>query len=163
MSYEGVGTPSDSGSSNNAYATVAEAEDYFDGVLRKDAWVSASSSDKLAALIQATTAMDRLNFVGELADEEQTLQFPRNNDTDVPDDIKFACAEEALSLLDEKDPEIEFEMVSVPTAQFGQLKTSMDTRQPPPHIIAGIMSIKAWRFLLHYLQDPAGARIARVS
>ena len=49
----------------SAYATVAEANAYFDGRLYSTIWATACVSNKEKALAQAARIIDRLNFAGE--------------------------------------------------------------------------------------------------
>jgi hypothetical protein len=148
-----------------AYLTVEEAVIYFDtGRLGSDAWDCASATDRGKALVMATRAIDRLNYHGEKTDPDQTLQFPRLNDTEVPQDIKDACAEEALALLDGKDPEAEREALGITDQSFGPLKAKFDRETSRPiNILHGIMSATAWSYILPYLRDPLTLRISRTS
>ena len=119
---------------STAYCTEAEVDDYMSGRLSTDAWDSAIAGDKDAARIMATRAIDRLNFVGKKTDLSQELQFPRDADSDVPQEIKNACAEEALSLLDGKDPDLEFENIGMTSQTYANVRSSYDTDRPAEHI-----------------------------
>ncbi len=83
-----------------AYVTTTEAEDYFAGRLYADTWHRAGTPTRGAALEMATRAIDRLTLKGRRADPEQTLAFPRHPEKEVPQAVKDACCEEALSLMD---------------------------------------------------------------
>jgi hypothetical protein len=146
------------------YLTLAEAQTYFDGRLDTTAWDCADTGRRTKALLQATRAIDRLNFAGEKADEDQALQFPRLGDTVVPDDIKCATAEEALALLDGKSPEMEREALGITEQTLGPVKAKFDTSTGRSiNILHGIMSATAWSFLLPYMRDPLTIRTSRVS
>ena len=147
----------------SAYATTVEAATYFSERLNTDAWDDAVTGDKTKALAQATKIIDRLNFLGELADEDQDNQFPRDNDTEVPNDIKYACCEIALALLDGVDPEIEFENLSMVAQGYGNVKSTYDREIPAAHILAGVPSVTAWRYLSPYLRDPYSITLRRVN
>ena len=148
-----------------AYLTLVEASTYFDeNRLHTDAWDCADPIDRNKALNMATRAMDRLNYHGEKADSTQELQFPRLNDTAIPQDIQYACAEEALSLLDGKDPEAEREALGITETAIGPVKAKFDTQTARPiNILHGIMSATAWSYLLPYLRDPLTMRMSRTS
>jgi len=147
-----------------AYITRMEAQVYFDGRLNTGPWDAADDTTKDKALLQATRAMDRLNFRGEKADESQALQFPRSGDDTVPEDIECACAEEALALLDGKDPEMEREALAITEQTFGKIKAKFDRDAGRPiNILNGIMSATAWGYLLPYLRDPLTMRISRTT
>ena len=146
------------------YATIVEAQAYFDGRLNTDAWDDATDdAERNKALIMATTLMERLNFRGEKADIAQELQFPRGNDTAVPQDIKNACAEVALALLDGVDPEMEFDNLRMKSQAYGVVKSTYDSERAPEHYVAGIPSSIAWGFLKPYLRNVFTVRLDRVS
>lgn len=147
------------------YATIVEAQAYFDGRLNTDAWDDAADdAERNKALTMATiTVIDRLNFRGEKADSAQELQFPRGNDTVVPQDIKNACAEVALALLDGVDPEMEFDNLRMKAQAYGVVKSTYDTERAPEHYVAGVPSSIAWRFLKPYLRSVFTVRLDRVS
>lgn len=147
-----------------AYLTPVEAQVYFDGRLGTECWDDAQDTERTKALLQATRAIDRLNFRGEKTDSDQVLQFPRKDDTVVPDDIQCACAEESLSLLEGKDPEMERESLAVISQEFGKAKIKFDRDSGRPiNILNGIMSATAWSYILPYLRDPLTLRLSRTS
>lgn len=146
-----------------AYATSVEAQTYFDGRLNTDAWDDATSANKTKALSMATTLIDRLNFRGEKADSTQENQFPRGDDTVVPSDIKNACAEIALALLDGVDPELEFDNLRMKSQAYGVVRSTYESDRAPEHYVAGIPSSLAWRFLKPYLRGAYTIDTHRVS
>lgn len=147
-----------------AYITIVEATAYFDGRLYTSCWDDASDTDRNKALTMATRSLDRLNYHGQKADPAQVLQFPRLNDTVVPQDIKDGCAEEALALLDGKDPECERESIGITETVIGPVKAKFDRQTARPiNILHGIMSATAWSFILPYLRDPLTMRFSRTS
>jgi hypothetical protein len=60
-----------------AYLTTTEAGIYFAGRLDKGAWTDASDADKAAALVQATTDIDKLEYLGTKFELQQEHEFPR--------------------------------------------------------------------------------------
>ncbi len=148
---------------DKSYATVAEGETYFTERLNSDAWDDATEANKAKSLITATRLIDRLNFKGAKTDSEQTLQFPRDDDSSVPNDIKYACLEVALALLDGVDPEIEFENLSMVSQNYANVRSTYDRSIPNEHIVAGIPSVSAWRYLKPYLRDASSIDLSRVS
>ena len=146
------------------YATIVEAQAYFDGRLNTGPWDDADPADQDKALIMATmTCIERLNFRGEKTDSDQALQFPRGNDTDYPQDIKNACAEIALALLDGVDPELEFDNLRMKSQAYGVVRSTYDSDRAPEHYVAGIPSSIAWRFLKPYLRNVFTVNLNRVS
>lgn len=61
----------------NSYATVAEADAYFEDRLDAAAWSLASEEQREMALVTATTIIDTMRWLGYVKDSEQRLAFPR--------------------------------------------------------------------------------------
>ena len=146
-----------------AYLSLSAASDYFATRLNTQAWDSASDENAENALIMATEAIDCLNFYGKKAVESQDHQFPRYGDTLVPQDIQEACADIAIRLLDGVDPELEMENLTMTSQGYANVKSTYDRSTPPEHIVAGILSITAWRKIKPYLLDSRSVTINRVS
>ncbi len=107
----------------NSYATVAEADSYFDAHLYASAWTAATAVTKAAALVMATRLVDsQYQFHGYRAHDTQALQWPRERcpdpdrnlvtsttmspvltnfvpSTQVPQPVSFAVCEMARELL----------------------------------------------------------------
>jgi hypothetical protein len=97
----------------NSYATVAEAELYFENRIDVAAWVSAPEAEKAKALVTATSELDQMKWLGVAASAEQPLAFPRSGEyldprlgfnvnfksIGAPDRILKACYELAYHLL----------------------------------------------------------------
>ncbi len=147
----------------NSYCSCTDTQSYFDGRLNTDAWDDATSTNQQKALIQATRMIDRLNFIGKKTAETQIQQFPRDADTAVPTYIENACSELALSLLDGIDLEQEADNARTLSVRYATVALSYDKDAPPEHIIAGIPSIEAWRFLRPFIRDPQNINIQRVN
>ena len=76
-------------SNANAYASAVDGDAYHDGHLYATAWTGATAEQKEAALVMATRLIDsQYQFGGVLADEEQALQWPRE-DCRNPDGADF--------------------------------------------------------------------------
>ncbi len=166
------------------YGTVAEAAAYFAARLHERAWSRASVADRPKALWAATLIVDSLNFKGykapvytllqatpsatateiRAAEAIQALEFPRGADTEVPEDIRRATYEIAHSLLDGKDPELELEALGISSQGYASVRTTYHRSQVPiEHIINGIPSPQAWRWLKPFLRDDDALKLARVS
>lgn len=145
------------------YATKTEAQAYMDERLNVEPWTDASPEDQDKALKMATKIIDRLNYRGKKASDSQELQFPRDNDTEVPQDVKNATSEMALALLDDVDPELEFENLGMVSQTYDNIKSTYDRSRPSEHILAGVPSVVAWRFLKPFLRDPQAIDLSRVS
>ena len=116
------------------YLDETEAQTYFDTVLFTNVWDSATSEERLKALLMATRIIDRLNYFGSKVSESQEHQFPRtdgsNYDSTVPQQIKDACCEIALALLDGVDVNIERENLSVSKSKVKMSR--LPTTDHPP-------------------------------
>lgn len=163
------------------YGSVSEANSYFSMILHERAWSRASVTDRPKALYCATQVIDALNFKGskhpvyelddDASDEEirdaeasQALEFPRGDDTEVPEVIRLSCYEIASSLLDGKDPEVELETLGIVSQGYGTVRTTYNRAQVPiEHLINGIPNAKAWRWLRPFLRDDDAIRLSRVS
>jgi len=82
------------------YVSLTEANEYFSNRLHVDAWSSASDADKEKALRQATKEIDRQLLKGRKTNPSQPLAFPRYPDAEIPQNVKEACCEEALAILE---------------------------------------------------------------
>ena len=83
-----------------SYVSLAEANEYFSNRLHADAWVEASDADKEKALAMATKTIDRQRLNGRKTNPSQPLAFPRYPDAEIPQNVKEACCEEALAILE---------------------------------------------------------------
>lgn len=150
------------------YCDVAFAEAYFAERLHTEVWDQLTDDDigssvKLKALKHATGILETLNYAGDKSDPLQEYQFPRGIDTLVPDAIKKACCECAISLLDGINPDIELQNLLESNNQFANIKTNRDTTQSPEHILAGVPSVVAWRLIKPFLRDNKAVSLSRVS
>ena len=85
---------------SGSYCTIEEANEYFAGRLHAESWLEADDSTKEKALKQATRTIDRQPLKGRKTETSQTLAFPRYPDAEIPHNVKEACCEEALALLE---------------------------------------------------------------
>lgn len=150
------------------YCDIATADAYFADRLHTETWDALGSSDagiitKNKALKHATSILERLNYIGAKADDSQELQFPRGTDTVIPTDMKNACAECAISLLDGIDPDLEFKNLQETLSHFANIKSTRDASQFAEHILAGVPSIVAWRLIKPYLPDNRTVNLLRIS
>lgn len=71
------------------YNTVAEADSYFSSRYGYDKWAGLSDIQKEAALVSGSQIMDQFcTWNGEKTDEDQEGQFPRDGQTEVPEEVK---------------------------------------------------------------------------
>lgn len=98
------------------------------------------------------------------AEASQANEFPRGADTTVPEDIKIAEHEITYALLDGIDPDLELENLAVNNMGIGSVRASfIRSQEPQEHLINGVPSATAWRYLKPYLRDDDQIRLTRVS
>ena len=93
------------------YIDVIEANAYFADRLHSEAWDEATETDKAKALATASKRLDLLHYRGRPVNPDQGAAFPRlvqNQfgymvDIGIPQAVKDAVCEEALSLLAQSD------------------------------------------------------------
>lgn len=150
--------------------------DYFALNLNNATWNGATMQIKIAALMQATRAIERLNFVGDKLVATQPMQFPRNSippenaptipfpvEYDYPDDIENAAYEEASYLIDNSDTQSALQDINVLSEQLSSAKITYNRNIVPTNYRSGIMSILAWEYLQPYLRDPLTLNLSRAN
>ena len=170
------------------YGTLSEANEYFDNKLHEESWYNSDAPDRPKALIKATQIIDALNFKGykatvydilfdeygdELdeteeeireAEESQELEFPRGEDVDVPEPIKMACWEIAHALLDGVDPDLDVENLGVVSQGYASVRTTYARSQAQvEHLMHGVPSATAWRYIKPFLRDADEVKLSRVN
>lgn len=158
---------------SNSLVTVDVANLYFQTQLNSDAWDCASPTDKAKAVISATRLMNNLAYIGVKVYPNQFNEFPRRitkfdfqilpQQIRVPDAIRIACCEIALSLLDGVDLEFAIPGIAVQDDRYSNLRTSYKLNIIDEHVRAGIPSATAWLYIKPYLADPGAINLGRVS
>ncbi len=147
-----------------SYATIDEAQDYFDTRLNVDPWERATTLDKTKALAMATRALDNIAYVGVKYDEEQEHEFPRDYNIpegEVPTEVKYCLFEMALAFLDGFDVDHEIDGLWAVSEGYGAVRTTYDRENAPEHIKAG-MTATAWRYIQAHVRDPRSIVLHRV-
>jgi hypothetical protein len=118
----------------NAYASVSDADTYFDARPRSDAWKASDADQKARFLIQATRILDAsFRWRGSPATNTQGLQFPRYDrelsavldGSSVPAFLKTALFELALVLTAE-DPTAPDDADGLKRIEFDGLNVELD-------------------------------------
>jgi hypothetical protein len=149
--------------STTSYLNTTEAQVYFDELLYTEAWDLALESNRLKALKQATRIINRLRYKGDKTSDTQENEFPRGEDTDVPEDIEWACCYIALALLDGKNTELDAENLALVSQGFSSVRSTYDKDTMLPHIVAGVPSAEAWKYLKPYLLDATEITLNRAT
>jgi hypothetical protein len=131
-----------------SWVSRLDAETYFKDRLWINAWEGATDRDKDKSLIMGTNIVSRLALYAF---------------TVVPQDLKNAICEIALSLLDGVEPEKEFENLALTSTQYSSVRSTYDRTYPMEHLEAGVPSITAWRMIKPYLDVSKGLKLSRVS
>lgn len=87
----------------NSYATLDEADLYFENRIDVAAWTAASDDSKEQALIGATSFIDMLSFAGYTTEETQNLAWPRVGGVSLPSrgrDLTFSSTYEWVTIAD---------------------------------------------------------------
>lgn len=145
------------------YGSLSDADNYFYLHEKHDDWNVFTREQKLRFLVSASRRIDRLNFIGQKADSDQFLQFPRTGDTVVPYQIEQATYEVALRLGEGIDPDTEADNLSRTSEGYGMTKTTYDRSFVPDYIRAGIPSQTAWNLLFPFLRSILNVEIVRSS
>jgi hypothetical protein len=145
-----------------SYCDSYYTDAYFATRINADAWDDASAANQTKALETATRAIDRLRYKSQKTEDDQDNEWPRGGDTEVPDDIKIACCEEALSLLEGRDPIMEEENLRTLSQTYANTKMAYDNKHIAEHIINGLTSPIAWRYLRPYLRAVNQITLLRV-
>ena len=124
-----------------------DADIYFYNRLWSAAWEDSSEHDKEKALIMASNSINQLSLM--------TLET-------IPQSLKDAACELAISLLDGIDPEKEFENLSMTSQGYANIRSTYDRTIRQEHIESGIVSIKAWQLIKPYLDVSKELRMSRV-
>ena len=121
-------------------------------------WISASNDLRTRVLITASRFLDCLRYKGIKGDGEH--EFPRLGQSEIPSEMRFACAEIAEMLLEGTDPEKEFETLSISSENIASAGVTYD--HVAENQAAGIPSAVAWRFIYPWLDTNRIVKISRV-
>lgn len=96
------------------------------------------------------------------ADAAQALEFPRGKDTVVPTEIKWACYEIALALIEGFDPEDAIDKINVLRQSYSAVSTTYDnSSNAVEYLVYGIPTARVWRWLKPFLTSDRIIRISR--
>lgn len=131
-----------------SFATLDEADLYFDSKLRKEAWEMTTDLLRQTALYEASNIILSLNYTPFIEP--------------YPQDVINATSEIALKLLEGVDPDEELEQSRIKSQTFDRIKQVNKENETPLHVIAGVPSATAFRLLSKYLPNPNVIRLDRV-
>ena len=96
------------------------------------------------------------------ADSSQELEFPRGQDTEVPTEIKWACYEIALAIIEGFDPEDAVDRLHIVRQSYSAVKTTYDSDSASIEYLGyGIPTARVWRWLRPYLSGENPIKISR--
>lgn len=142
---------------SNTYASIKEADDYYDTQLYRLNWEGAQSGTKSRALLTATRLLDeQISWFGSKSNSAQSLGWPRFNtaDTDgvsvgsttIPQFMVNAVSELAGHLIAENrtaDPETK----GFSAMKAGELQLTIDKKD-----VKEVLPNSVWAMLLPYGQ-----------
>lgn len=121
----------------NAYASIEEANAYFDTRPRSDAWDNLDDDAKTVLLVHAARILDSgMTWDGEPLVSTQALAFPRviaDSSVGVPATIKIANFELAIALND-TDIAADSAMAGISSIEVGPIKVTADQVRAKPTI-----------------------------
>lgn len=146
------------------YGSVVGANRYWSEQLSGQKWSTYTLDLKQRALITATKILDDLNFAGSKTDEDQPLEWPRFDQTDVPQAIQEASYELAFALVKGIDPQKEYDEAFVKLRYFGKIRVDYEHGGlVPEYLVAGIPSLVTWNKLKPYLSRDISLKLRRES
>lgn len=125
------------GASNaNSYLSVAGADSIADTMVGTLTWTTATSDNKICALITATNGLETLKWIGSRATTTQALAWPRSDaecgdksytDSEIPRELELATFDLANALLGDptllrSSPSSEALVAGVPNRDLKRLK-----------------------------------------
>ena len=150
----------------SSYVTIEEANVYIqNNLLSTDplriSWESLLDEDKQVLLNRSAAAINSLPFTGRKMNVNQENAFPRYPNTDVPDDVKAAQIENALTSSDEtqsEDAQLYQKMwaYGISSYRIGNLSESIGTASgnagfSTSMLRSGVVSVIAQNILSKYL------------
>ena len=117
--------------SSTSYVSVEEAKAYLNNLSKGSSLANLSDEDLQKKLNSSTQFINNeYNFIGKKATPDQALEFPREDQTEIPINIKYASIELAILINSEKvfvDPGDE--SLPVIESTVGPLTTKYATSQ----------------------------------
>lgn len=135
------------------YADLDWANGYMSDRLETDTWDEADNDTRNKALRMATRYIDTLPFVGSKTDPDQVREFPREDEDEIPDEVKNACAEAALALLEGKTLDAMIEQATASSESTGDASVSR-RNGGTLGMNDGVISPMVLRLLAPWLENP---------
>lgn len=145
-----------------AYQDISDVDDYAATKLYTSAWDAADDETKTKATFEASRIIDSLAYSFQKLDPDQEHEFPRSNQTEVPQDVLWAHAEISIELLESGGQTLQTS-TGVISERFAAVGITYDPNNVAVWLQAGVPSELAWAYLLKYLAVPGGIHLCRVS
>lgn len=97
----------------NSYASLVDADAYFDASLRALTWAGLDEDTRIRGLIEATRLLERLIYKGTKEVSTQTLAFPRTGVTDCSG--TSLTPTQTLTIISQAEFEYAFALIQDPT------------------------------------------------
>lgn len=133
------------------YISLADANTYLADNLFKAAWDDADNPTRETALRHATRIIDSCRY--KYSSVSTTHAFPLVGQTDVPNEVKEACVDIAIVLLEGVNPEELIEGLEIIKHKVGPIEMTKDPKAVAvlQHRYLGIPSFRAAQKLAPYL------------
>jgi len=166
----------------NGYASLVEANNYFEQKFHTFAWNKASADDKVRANNDAFQGINMFNYISQkypvqqllnanpdtpeadlqAADLTQVGEFPRGDSTVVPKEIEYAQFLWAYALLDGRVPEEDFEQLAVTSQAYGGVRQAYNRQIAMTHTALLIPSSQAYNYLRPWFRNDWGFCLIKV-
>jgi len=144
------------------YVENSEADLYFESRYDSALWDTVSETDKDKLEATARRLINALNYVGSKHDEDQDNEFPRGDDTTVPQAIKDACCEVMYAILDGRNVEYDHETLGQQRSAASGVSVNTDPDIVDVARLHNIPSSVAWNLLRPYLRDGSAITLVRM-
>lgn len=109
----------------NSYITLGEAENILQGDRLYDAYSALTQEQKEKLITDAAMRIEALPLSGRKKALNQIMEFPRTDQEEVPYQVKYAQAAEAVCVLDtESESRISFQEQGIASVTIGKVSES---------------------------------------
>lgn len=136
----------------NSYITLEEANEMLKGEKLYEQYAALSDEQKEKLLRDAALRIDLLNFTGRKKSVMQYMEFPRNYQNEVPYQVKYAQAAEAVCVLDtEAENRRMMQEQGVTSVTLGKVSESYSGTAAGSTALHGLHSSAAYALLRRYI------------
>lgn len=135
------------------YGTISEGDQFHLSRLHSWDWNHAATLDKVRALYLAGSLIDQFRYIKAKVGDDQNLEFPRTDQTEVPKPVRHAAYLIADALIGGRDPDADFEALRTKVETYGPVRTEYERgKGTQEHLSNLIPSPRAWNLIKPYLK-----------